>query len=234
MKVGIISDIHGNLPALEVVFKAGKKNNIEQWVFLGDLVGYYYWPYECIQLLDEHSVSCISGNHDRMLCDIYNGNNDLLKKITLKYGVAINQALKSLPDEQLKWLCSLPSKKELSIDGYNVLLCHGSPWNMDFYVYPDANASIRNRMIETGHDLILFGHTHYPVVWRESGKFIVNPGSVGQPRDFKPGASWAIWDTTDNKIIQKREYYDYNHVIKACCQYDPGNLYLQNVLTRRK
>ncbi len=139
-----------------------------------------------------------------------------------------------MSNNQFNWLCSLPEKLELSIDGYNVLLCHGSPWDRDCYVYPDADNIVRQRMKKTGYDLIFFGHTHYPVIWDESDVLVVNPGSVGQPRDSIPGACWAIWDTETNNINLKRESYNYEIVVEACRKYDPENSYLQNVLTRRK
>lgn len=234
MKVGIISDIHANLPALEAIVNEDKNNNIEKWLFLGDLVGYYYWPAECMQILKSCSAICISGNHDRMLSEVLKGNSILRNSIASKYGSSINKAIEVLTEDEIEWLISLPKDKEISIDGYSVLLCHGSPWDMDFYVYPDSDYSVRNRMKETEHDLVLFGHTHYPVVWSEQGTLVVNPGSVGQPRDGTPGACWAVWDTNDNSIHLKRESYEYEVVIDACRMYDPDITYLQNILKRRK
>jgi|LWDU01.1.fsa_nt_gi putative phosphoesterase len=234
MKIGVISDIHANLPALESVFEAGRVENIKHWYCLGDIVSYYYWPAECIELLREHSVDCIAGNHDRMLCNMYNQNNSSFNDYIKKYGSGIKVALDTLTNDQVDWFCALPEKLNVSIDGYKVLLCHGSPWDMDYYVYPDADNKVRQRMKKTGYDLIFFGHTHYPVLWDDSRVIVVNPGSVGQTRDSKPGACWAIWDTEDNSISLRRETYNYEVVIEACCRYDPDNSYLQNILTRRK
>ena len=233
MKVGVISDIHANLPALESVFEAGRVENIKHWLCLGDIVSYYYWPAECIELLREHSVECIAGNHDRVLCSMLNQDNISFDDYIKKYGGGIKVALDTLTDDQIDWFCALPEKLDVSLDGYRVLLCHGSPWDMDYYVYPDADKKIREKMKKTGYDLIFFGHTHYPVIWGDSRAIVVNPGSVGQTRDRKPGACWAIWDTKENKISLKREKYALNNIIQACKKYDPRNTYLQNVLTRK-
>ena len=232
MKIGVISDIHANLPALESVFKAGANENIKHWFCLGDIVSYYYWPAECIELLRKHSVDCIAGNHDRVLCNMLNQENITFDDYINKYGSGINVALDTLSNDQFDWISALPEKLDLTIEGFKALLCHGSPWDMDYYVYPDADYKVREQMKKTGYDLIFFGHTHYPVVWNESNVIIANPGSVGQTRDRKPGASWAIWDTKENIISLKREKYDLKNIIQACKKYDPKNTYLQNVLTR--
>ena len=149
-----------------------------------------------------------------------------------QYGSGGNLALKTLSNEQFEWLNSLPQKLELILNGNSVLICHGSPWDNDYYIYPDANNDVIQRMKDTGFDLIFYGHTHYPIIWQDSDIIIVNPGSVGQPRDRIPGAAWAIWDTKTNKIEFMREKYNYDLVLDECKKYDSENIYLQEVLTR--
>ena len=230
MKIGLISDIHANLPALESVFNAGRGQSIDRWLCMGDIVSYYYWPSECIELLIQNSVECIVGNHDEMLTNASNVGFSL--EYTRKYGSGGNLALKSLSKSQFNWLNSLPQKLELNINGSSVLMCHGSPWDNNYYVYPDADKDVIQRMKDTGYDLIFYGHTHYPAIWQDTNNIIINPGSVGQPRDRIPGASWAIWDTKKNKIEFMRENYNYDVVIDACKKYDNKNKYLQEVLIR--
>ena len=232
MKIGLISDIHANLPALEAVFKSEKARSIDRWLCMGDIVSYYYWPSECIQLLIQNSVECITGNHDRTLRNSskLSSSKDYIKK----YGSGASMALNALSKKQLDWLNALPQTLELSIEGYSVLMCHGSPWDSDFYIYPDAEDEIFYRIKDTGFDIVFYGHTHYPFIWQDSTVIIANPGSVGQPRDRAPGACWSIWDTSENKIKMMRESYNYDDVIQACKKYDGENVYLQEVLTRSK
>ena len=81
-------------------------------------------------------------------------------------------------------------------------------------------------------DLMVYGHTHYPVKWVRNNKIIINPGSLGQPRDRKQGACWALWDTTRNSVELFREEYDFLPVIEMCKKYDPELNYLVDVLVR--
>ena len=114
----------------------------------------------------------------------------------------------------------------------NVLMCHGSPWDGDAYVYPDAPVDVRRRMVDDGCDIVFFGHSHYPVCWDKVGSRVVNPGSVGQPRNRRPGAHWALWDTEADEIELRCEAYDPEPVIAACRHHDPDIPYLRDVLTR--
>jgi|APSaa5957512535_1039671.scaffolds.fasta_scaffold86452_2 putative phosphoesterase len=228
MKIGIISDIHSNIFALDSVIESGISNGVQKWYCLGDISGYYYWPSECINLLRELSVKCIAGNHDKYLCDKYKTRNDLKERT----GGDIRIALDTLSDDQFSWLCTLPNKLKISVDGHKVLLCHGSPWDLNYYLYPDATYEVRSRIERTDVDIVFFGHTHYPIIWDDLNVLSVNPGSVGQPRDRSPGACWAIWDTRENNISLKREIYDLKNIIQACKKYDPNDKYLQDVLTR--
>ena len=105
---------------------------------------------------------------------------------------------------------------------------------MDIYIYPDAEKKIIDKMFnhDPDFDLLVYGHTHYPVIWEQNNKKIINPGSVGQPRDRKPGASWVLWDSNTNDINFFRERYDTNPVIEMCKKYDSGINYLADVLVR--
>ena len=118
---------------------------------------------------------------------------------------------------------------------YKILLCHGSPLDENIYIYPDADESVVNKMFEynSDFDVLVYGHTHYPVIWERGNKKIVNPGSVGQPRNRKPGAAWALWDTTKNDIEFFRESYDVSPVVKMCKKIDPKIKYLSKVLVRK-
>ena len=232
MRIGLLSDIHANAHALKAVLKSAKEKNVEKLLCCGDYVGYYYEPDKVIALLDEWNWVGISGNHETMLLDWLNEKNR--NKIMVKYGSGILIAAKKLTNETAARLYEMPNTNKLEIDNYKILLCHGSPWDRDIYIYPDADKGGVNKMFEYDPDfnVLVYGHTHYPVIWGKNKKKIINPGSVGQPRDRKPGASWALWDTDTNDVTFYREKYDPRPVIEMCREYDPGIKCLADVLVR--
>jgi len=232
MIIGLIADIHANAHALEAVLKSAREKNVEKLLCCGDYVGYYYEPERIMALLDEWDWSGVSGNHEVMLMNWLNRKNR--NKIKAKYGSGISIAANNLQPVIINKLCEMPNVAKLNIDNYKVLLCHGSPWDLEFYLYPDAKQQTVDKMFRHDPDfnILVYGHTHYPVIWEQDKKVIINPGSVGQPRDHNISASWAIWDTTKNDVQFFREQYDANPVIEMCKKYDPKVKYLIDVLMR--
>lgn len=231
VKVGLLADIHGNADALDVVLAAATANHVDRLLVAGDLIGYYYEAGRVLDLLNDWEWDAVGGNHEEMLRRWETGTDR--EKIQAAYGSALSVSLDELSADQRHMLKGLPDARDLSIDGRRVRLCHGSPWDRDTYVYPDAKDTVRSRFGDAEIDLVVFGHTHYPVSWNADGTLVVNPGSVGQPRDRIPGACWALWATDSNSVEFKRETYDPAKVIAACRCHDPNLPYLENVLTRR-
>ena len=130
-------------------------------------------------------------------------------------------------------LLALPARRELEIDGRQVLLCHGSAWDPDHYVYPDAADEERRRMASERpgpcclRPLALSGD----MAGRKTT--IVNPGSVGQPRDRKPGACWALWDIAHHGRDAEEDRIRYAAVAERARRIDPHLPYLADVLTRQ-
>ncbi|MEQ8228975.1 MAG: YfcE family phosphodiesterase [Rhodospirillales bacterium] len=231
MKVALLADIHGNAPALECVLDAARSEGVGRLLIAGDMVGYYYDIVRVMDLLTDWDWVAVQGNHEDMLARVRDGRD--ATTVRARYGSAIDRAVMELSPVQLDFLTDLPSTRKLDIDGIRVLICHGSPWDRDTYVYPDSKKSVRDQFFETNADLILFGHSHYPVHWRSGNAQAVNPGSVGQPRDRKPGACWALWNTGTGTVSMRREAYDPAPLIAACAANDPHLTYLSEVLTRR-
>jgi putative phosphoesterase len=232
MRIGLLSDIHGNAHALKSVLKSAREKGVDKILCCGDYVGYYYEPDEVMFLLNDWDWVGISGNHEAMLLDWLNGKNQ--NDIMAKFGSGISTAAEKLSHKTASYLYEMPSLKKLNISSKKVILCHGSPWDRDVYIYPDASQDIVNKMFEydPDFDVLIYGHTHYPLIWEKNKKKIINPGSVGQPRDRKPGASWALWETDTQNITFFREKYDPGPVIELCRQYDPDIKYLAEVLVR--
>jgi putative phosphoesterase len=232
MRIGLLADIHGNAHALKAVLKSAREKNVNKLLCCGDYIGYYYEPDKIIPLLDSWDWEGVGGNHEAMLYDWLNNKNK--KKINAKYGLGISIAAEKLEYETVVRYYEMPNTKKLDIDNYKILLCHGSPWDRDIYIYPDADKDVVNKMFEydPDFDVLVYGHTHYPVIWGKNKKKIINPGSVGQPRDRKPGAAWALLDSDTNNVTFYREKYDVNPVIEMCRKYNPEIKYLAEVLVR--
>ncbi len=231
MKLALIGDIHGNDLALQVVLEAASAAKVDRLLVTGDLVGYYFAPLHVLELLSGWTRDVVRGNHEVMLAkaridEIY------LAKVESRYGSGVRVALEQLNAKQLDYLCALPHPLEIEIDGVRILLSHGAPWNLDKYLYPDADEAIFERCVHGNHDLVVMGHTHYPMHRQVGAALVTNPGSVGQPRDRKPGACWALFDTADRSLELRREPYDSSDLVRECLLRHPELPYLSEVLQR--
>ena len=141
-------------------------------------------------------------------------------------------AIEQIDTPQLDDLCALPHPLELVVDGCKILLCHGTPWDNDRYVYPDAKRELLDRCAIQEFDLVVLGHTHYPMCHKIGKTLLVNPGSVGQPRNRKPGAHWALFDVDSHEVTPRCEIYDAGQVIAESRRRHPDIPYLAEVLER--
>lgn len=230
MKIALLGDIHGNHFALAAVLSAASANGVERLLITGDLVGYYFWPKEVMDLLAPWNAvtTLVSGNHETMLAQS-RGDPDFLKEVDKRYGTGLRIALDSLSTSQLDWLTSLPHPQRVDIGDCRILLCHGAPWDVDQYIYPDADRDLLENCASDDYDWVVLGHTHYAMHHTIRGTHIVNPGSVGQPRNRKAGAQWALLDTESRQVDFKTEHYDVTAVIERSRALHPEIPYLSNV-----
>ena len=231
MKVALLGDIHGNHLALAAVLAAAQKQRAERLLVTGDLVSYYFWPREVLELLEPWDMAVVRGNHEDMLAAARK-QPEILGQVDKQYGSGLRVALETLSSAQLDWLDSLPHPLQVEICGCSILLCHGAPWDVDQYIYPDAEDGVVNKCAESGHDWVIFGHTHYSMRRKSGVTTIVNPGSVGQPRNRTPGAHWALLDTDARQVEQFNEVYDAAWVIEQSMIKQPNLPYLWDVLGR--
>lgn len=192
--IAIISDIHGNLAALEAVLSKIDQIGCERIISLGDVVGYYFQITECINLLISRNVEHLTGNHDQYLIDDSEcPRSKIVAELIKKQKMLISS-------EHLKWLSS--SKTKFTFN--NKLFLHGSPDDpVDGYIY-----EVSERIFPLGIDYLFCGHTHVQKLAKIGNKIFCNPGSVGQPRDGNPHAAFAILD--NEKIKLYRVEYDFN------------------------
>lgn len=231
MKIALLGDIHGNHDALKDVLDAAQQHGAERLLVTGDIVGYYFWPKEVLELLDQWDVSMVRGNHEEMLAKALK-NEDFLCAVDGRYGSGLRIALEQLDPLQINMLCSLPDKLEVEIEACKILLCHGSPWNINQYIYPDSEPEILEKCAIQKYDLVVMGHTHYPMKIQVGETLLVNPGSVGQPRNHKQGAYWALFDTNTCEVRLHCEHYDAGPVIAESGRRHNDIPYLAEVLER--
>lgn len=232
MKVAILSDIHANIYALEAALTDCVEEAVAHFIVAGDLVGYYYWPQPVVRrLMHDTRVTCIRGNHEDILGETLDSQS-AADRYRRKYGSGYDVCRESLCDEELQWLLNLPTKADLVLEGTHFSVHHGSPAATDEYIYPDATEEVLARCHDS-RDFTILGHTHYPLIHDLDGRILVNPGSIGQPRDFGGQACYAVVDLANRALRFKRIPYDVSPVVVAAQERDPALGYLHKIMTRR-
>ena len=200
MRVGLLSDIHANLPALESVLD--DIGDVDATICAGDVVGYNPWPRECLERIRSIADVVVQGNHDRTVETPERYAHNRMAFAGLEHARA------ELSDEQLSWLASLPPRTEF--DGYRIVHSHPDPERLGTYVRPAQFPEMRPYL--DAHDGIVLGHTHVQHEATIDGRLIVNPGSVGQPRDRDPRAAYGVLDTDAGTVELRRVEYDVSRV----------------------
>jgi putative phosphoesterase len=231
MKIAVLADIHGNAGALGATLVEARKSGVEQLIVLGDIIGYYYAAREVLEQLREWPFVAIRGNHERMLAEALK-NDRSMQAYRERYGSALDLAGATLKPQDINWLISLPDRASVQLGGIALELCHGSPRDPDEYVYPDANAATLEACRVAGADLVLMGHTHYPMLVAGERPLLLNPGSVGQARDRGGLACWCRVDTDTRAVVLERTPYDTRPLVEEARRRDRHLPYLADVLER--
>lgn len=223
MRLGLIADIHANLPALEAVLAAMPK--VDHVVCAGDFVGYYNEPNKVCERLQALSPIAVRGNHDAYVIGAL--KPDPSKSLAYRTDWTREQ----LSPANRAYLEGLPTEQRLDFADKRIVVRHASPWDEETYLYPDSS-----RLSEISLDenvVLVLGHTHRPMVHRAGKGLIVNPGSVGQPRDWNPQAAFAILDLPSFHVEIRRVTYDVFGLQKELCSrsWDTGAV---DILSRSK
>jgi putative phosphoesterase len=198
VKVAVLSDIHGNLPALQSVLDDFPP--LDACVCCGDLVGYYPDVEEVCNILRDLTTFIVRGNHDAYV------TGALFPSIDKADAYKVEWTRANLSEKNLSWLATLPVEKSFSWDESRILMRHASPWDEETYLYPDSPRLFEIQLKE--NEFLFFGHTHRPMWIRAGNGMILNPGSVGQPRDGNPFASYAVFDTMTRNVEMRRVKYN--------------------------
>ena len=198
--IGLISDVHGNMPALEAVLD--DMPEVDAYVNAGDVVGYNPYPSECVEAVRDRGIATVQGNHDRAVA------GDTSFGFHSDAGRAVEWTQENVDDETLDWLGELPAERETVVSGVRVKIVHGAPGDPDRYTFPrDFSESLLE-----GEDVLVLGHTHVQAKREYDEGVVVNPGSVGQPRDNDPRAAYALLDTETHEVELRRVEYPVSQV----------------------
>jgi predicted phosphodiesterase len=221
MRYLILSDIHSNAEALSAVLSRVRRKKFDRVVVLGDFVGYGANPNQVIDKIREirKEKVMIRGNHDKVVCGIETG--DLFNPVALK---AARWTTEKLTARNRAFLETLPVGPVVVDGGFAI--CHGSPRDEDAYIFTDYDAYLNFR--EMSSAVCFFGHSHIPSVFtleehgilvelvkgdkvryplREGMRYLINPGSIGQPRDRNASAAYAIYDAGERVVHFDRVAY---------------------------
>ncbi|NJD53729.1 MAG: metallophosphoesterase family protein [Candidatus Methanoperedens sp.] len=206
MLVGLIADVHSNVVALKAVLSEMDALGVEKILHAGDIVGYNPYPNETIGLFKKRKIISIRGNHDRALAtEDISGFNPYAAK-------ALDWTGKVITRENLGFISRLKDVEAIRVEDTKIVIVHGSPKDFDEYVYPE---DVEPEFLTiTDSDKLVLGHTHVQFNMEFPGGTVINPGSVGQPRDLDPDSAFAILDTDTMKIQLKRKKYDIEKVIE--------------------
>jgi len=220
MRYLILSDIHANQEALTAVLAHVRRKRWDKAIVLGDVVGYGANPNQAVDMVRRlRPLVAIRGNHDKVCAGIEDGQ--MFNRVALQ---AAMWTRRKLSPSNLRWLQSLP-EGPVVVDGA-FAVAHGTPIDEDAYIFGEIEAL--NVFRQTTFPLCFFGHSHFPVIFGlspeaiqtvlteppafrfrlEPGvRYLVNPGSIGQPRDGNPHASFAIFDTESRTVCVYRVPY---------------------------
>lgn len=213
MLIRVLSDIHGNLPALKAVLAHGAGQKADSTVCLGDTVGYGSHPIECINLVRKVCDEVVAGNHDQGaagLISISHFNSDGQKAIEWT-----RAELSQIPD-RVEWLKSLP----VQTFHCGISFSHASVAEPASWIYIMNSATAVQAVLAAGEYISVYGHTHIPMQWNRYGNCsakpaglfseaaLINCGSVGQPRDGNPMAAYLLLNTDERTFRHVRVKYD--------------------------
>lgn len=207
MRLLVVSDVHANLPALDAVLS---RERFDRIVCAGDVVSYGPHPNEVIEVLRSLNAVCVMGNHEYA---VLTGRTDLLNPYAAWSAQWTRKALK---EENRMWLRGLSTAEKFVVGGITIAVYHGSPFSPLWdYVFPGTPKEYLKKIIKVaGADVVVLGHTHVPMIFEWKGKYVVNPGSAGQPRDGDPRAAYVLLDTDGPEIKLKRTEYDVDRTVE--------------------
>ena len=206
MRILLLADIHANWPALQAI-----QEPYDVCLVLGDMVDYGLDPMPCIDWVRNNAHQAIRGNHDHCVAQQVRVSG----RFGFKYLSGVTRAVtqERIGPQERRYLGSLPVTKWVTLDNTKFLLVHATPRDpLDEYAIADADFWAR-RLENVDAQVVCVGHTHFPYVLEVGEKLVINPGSVGQPRDGDPRASYAVID--NQRVELKRIEYPVEETVRT-------------------
>ena len=215
MKIAVISDIHANMPALEAVLAAIESERVDSIICGGDLVGYNAEPRQVVERIRALNIPCVMGNHDAAVAGLTDP-----ELFNAPARAAVEWTMRQLDDDALEYLRGLPYVTRIE----SFTLVHGTLHNPEQWGYIFNAYEAEEHFGHQRDTLCFIGHSHIPGVFiagdmitlsrgsrvriQAGQRYVVNVGSVGQPRDNNPAASYVVYDMVENVIHFRRAPYD--------------------------
>jgi len=212
-RIAVLTDIHGNLPALEASLEAIEQIGVDQILCGGDLVGYGPHPNEVCQLIEERGIATIYGNYDYAIareeedcgCAYVTAHDRELGQQSVAWTLA------QTDEDSKSFMHDLPFDLRFEVGRMTAHLVHGSPRKVNEYLFEDKPASLYARLAAAERDPVLvFGHTHKPWAHSYGGVLFVNCGSVGKSKDGDPRGAFAILQPAKDTVEVTIERVDYD------------------------
>ena len=194
MLISFISDIHGNLPALEAAVADAKKKGANRIICAGDITGYGPFPDNVCHFLQKGQIPAIIGNYDQKVVKTAKQGTSSTADMKKKKREILLWTVRNINNQNRKYLSNLPHYLDLKLPGgKNILVVHGSPVSMEDAIYPSiTKLGLEKKLREKRPNVLICGHTHIPFIKRIGGILVVNCGSAGHPVDGDPRPSYAL------------------------------------------
>ncbi len=215
MKFAVLSDVHANLEAFQVVLGDAREQGCAQYVFLGDFVGYCADPKACVDIVRAMNVPCVKGNHDE-----YCSTDLPLNGFNPRAAKAVLWTRQQLNEEDRRWLHGLPYVR--TVEDFTIV--HATLEGPERWGYVFDKLAAAASLTHQNTRVCFYGHTHVPLAFVRDGllegrsytklkiepgkRYFVNVGAVGQPRDNNPKAAYVIYDTEEGTVELRRSAYD--------------------------
>jgi len=216
MKIAVISDIHGNMEALEAVLNDIKEQGCEKIFVLGDYAMAGPEPAQTVkyfmEMYKDSKYTMIQGNTDLMIADYNDDLYNMLKDKAPIMAEALKNDVEILDTTQKSFLKNLPAQQEVEVEGVKFLLTHGSPRRNNEDILPNIPVEEVEKMIDgVDADVVLCGHTHIPCGFQTSNKkTVVNDGSVGRPFTPEPKSCYLTINVTNGKCVYEHHFVEYD------------------------
>ena len=238
MRIALVSDIHGNLEAFQAVLGEIENQKVDNIHCLGDVIGYGCDPLACLELVNQYCTSKLMGNHEYAAIGVLPTD-----AMNLAARQSIIWTAAQLTDRELAQIADF----EMTAEDAGCLLVHASPQEPDEWHYVLSQLEATEAFAHLDHKLAFHGHTHLPMIFcqapegnvrtivghdfdpDEESSYLINVGSVGQPRDNDPRASYVIYDDEEISVSYRRVEYDFKITQAKMCKAEMPSVLIERL-----